>query len=229
MNGIQTKEIDVEVEGKRLSGYLARPAKPGRGVMVLHAWWGLNSFFKQVCDRLGEEGFLAFAPDLMNGKVASTIEEAKKLQAEGDNEAAQATALIAVAWMREQVLAQGDASLAQKGLGLVGFSMGGYWAVALSSLAPDDVSAAVLFYGEGDADYSTVRARFQGHFGGKDEWTEDFWVNKMKAGMQAAGLKTVFYDYPQAGHWFFESDRPDAYRPEDSDLAWERTLEFLKE
>ena len=42
-------------------GFLALPASgPGPGVLVLHAWWGLNETMKSVCSRLAAEGFVAF-------------------------------------------------------------------------------------------------------------------------------------------------------------------------
>ncbi|MCA9959351.1 MAG: dienelactone hydrolase family protein, partial [Anaerolineales bacterium] len=44
-------------------GYLALPATgKGPGILVLHAWWGLNDTIKGVCKRLAAEGFVAFAP-----------------------------------------------------------------------------------------------------------------------------------------------------------------------
>jgi dienelactone hydrolase len=73
------------------SGYLALPAG-GKGVLVLHAWWGLTDFFKQTCDRLAANGFVSFAPVLHHGKTAETIEEAEHLDETRDEAAAQATA-----------------------------------------------------------------------------------------------------------------------------------------
>jgi dienelactone hydrolase len=48
-----------------LSQYLSLPKSgAGAGVLVLHAWWGLNDTFRRFCDRLAGEGFVALAPDL---------------------------------------------------------------------------------------------------------------------------------------------------------------------
>ena len=62
--------------------YLAVPQRgSGRGVLVLHAWWGLNDFFRDLCDRLAAEGFVALAPDLFGGKTATTVAGARRLRA----------------------------------------------------------------------------------------------------------------------------------------------------
>lgn len=67
---------DVQPEG-----YLAFPkTRTGSGVLVLHAWWGLNPFFQDLCKRLARGGFVAFAPDLYHGQLATTIAEAERLR-----------------------------------------------------------------------------------------------------------------------------------------------------
>jgi hypothetical protein len=63
--------------------YIAIPKSgSGPGVLVLHSWWGLNSFFIDLCDRLAENGFVALAPDLFGGRVATTVLAAKALRAQ---------------------------------------------------------------------------------------------------------------------------------------------------
>src|SRR6266516_2822025 len=70
-------------DGRTISAYLAVPEHgSGPGVLVLHAWWGLNDFFKQVCDRLAREGFIALAPDLYHGKTTTSTDEAYQLASE---------------------------------------------------------------------------------------------------------------------------------------------------
>ncbi len=74
---IQKSEIQLKVNDQIANAYLASPKDGGAGILVLHAWWGLKPFFKQVCDQLAERGFVALAPDLYQGKVATTIPEAE--------------------------------------------------------------------------------------------------------------------------------------------------------
>lgn len=50
----------------------------------------------------------------------------------------------------------------------------------------------------------------------------------MEKDLRTAGREVEFHYYPDAGHWFFEADRPDAYNAADATLAWKRTVEFLR-
>src|ERR1041384_2637022 len=124
MNG---QRIPFDVNGQPASGYLPsadQPASPGG--LVLHAWRGLNSFFEDLCQRLASEGFVAFAPDLYDGKIAKTVPEAEQLIANSSSERKQeiATAAIDVLRSRREVI--------KEAISLIGFSMGAAWALELA-------------------------------------------------------------------------------------------------
>jgi len=75
-------ELPVLAQGKETIVYFAAPKSDHMdAVLVLHSWWGLNGFFRCLCDRFADHGFLALAPDLYDGRVAGTVAEAKKLRA----------------------------------------------------------------------------------------------------------------------------------------------------
>ncbi len=218
---VQKSELQLKVNGRTATAYLARPENGGPGVLVLHAWWGLKPFFKQVCDRLAEQGFVALAPDLRNGQIARTVDEAKELMEKSDRHFA-----------GEVVTSAGDYLLGlpdRKGkkIGLVGFSMGGQWSLSVAATRPEQVAATVLFYGAGDEDWGKIRSKVLGHFTDVDEWEDYEYVKKMEGLLKAAGVDVQFHVYPGRAHWFVEEDRPE-YDPAAAKLAWDRTFEFLK-
>lgn len=207
-------------------GYLALPSTgSGKGVLVLHAWWGLNNTIKAFCDRLADAGFVAFAPDLYHGKVADQIAEAEALTSALNGTADQAASDLteAVAFLKERA-GSGDA-----GLTVIGFSLGAYFALELSTSAPDDIRSVVVFYGTGPTDFADSKARYLGHFAEMDAFEPAAQVSELEGLLKAAGRPVTFYTYPGTGHWFFESDRADAYNQAATQLAWERTLAFLRQ
>src|SRR5437870_576915 len=138
----------------------APPTGTGPGVLVLHAWWGLNDTMKAVCTRLAGAGFVAFAPDLYHGQVADNIADAETLGKALDANHLQAKAEIAEAtlFLSERV---GEAD---RGLAVIGFSLGAYYALDLAAADPEHIRSVVVFYGTGDGDYSKSRAAYLGHF-----------------------------------------------------------------
>jgi carboxymethylenebutenolidase len=216
------QDITFDVNGKSVDGYLAFPSQgDAPGVIVLHAWWGLNSFFKRLCDRLAAEGLAVFAPDLNEGRVAKTIEEAKEIMSSLDGQRKHDVAMAGVDFLRAR-------PEVRKGpFALIGFSMGAAWSLVLASERPEDFHKAVLFYGAGEGDFSKVKAEILGHYSDADEWEDINYVRSMENEMRSAGMKTNFHIYPEMPHWFFEEDRPE-FNPQAAKLAWNRTLEFLR-
>jgi carboxymethylenebutenolidase len=206
-------------------GYLAEPPTGGGpGVLVLHAWWGLNDTVRAICDRLAGAGFVAFAPDLYHGQVADTIAGAEAL-----GEALDANHLQAKAEIAEAVTFLADrADQAERGLAVIGFSLGAYYALHLSNADPEHVRSVVVFYGTGHDDFSRSRAAYLGHFAEHDEFEPPSDVDYLEEALRRAGRPATFYTYDGTGHWFFEPDRPHAYDEAAATLAWERTLDFLR-
>jgi carboxymethylenebutenolidase len=216
------QDITFNVNGQSTAGYLALPSESNApGVIVLHAWWGLNRIFKSLCDRLASEGFVAFAPDLNEGRVAKTIEEAKEIMSSLDGQRKYDFAMAAVDFLRAQ------SEIRKEPFALIGFSMGAAWSLVLASERPEDFHKAVLFYGAGEGEFTKVKAEILGHYSDTDEWEDINDVRSMENEMRNAGIKTNFHIYPQMPHWFFEEDRPE-FNPQAAELAWTRTLEFLR-
>ena len=209
--------------GSAGSGYAVVPESgSGPGVLVLHAWWGLTPFFRSLCDRLADAGYVALAPDLYGDDLtADTPDEAEALLAESDPNRTANLVVASISALRSMP-ATPDGRVA-----VLGFSMGGSWALWAAGRMPDDVSAAVVYYGGQDIDFSPARAAFLGHFAEYDEFEPEDNVNYLEAQLHLAKQDVTFHRYPGTAHWFAESDRPVAHDPAAADLAWERTLAFL--
>jgi carboxymethylenebutenolidase len=203
----------------------ATPTEQGPGVLVLHAWWGLNETMKAFCRRLAESGYMAFAPDLYHGTVATTVADAEALGKALDANHLQAKAEIraAAAFLDRRSGQEG------RGLAVIGFSLGAYYALDLAAADPHRIRAVVIFYGTGDDDFSASRAAYLGHFAENDEFEPRSSVDGLEQSLRSAGRRVTFHRYSGTGHWFFEPDRSDVYNRDAAALAWERTLAFLRE
>jgi carboxymethylenebutenolidase len=198
-------------------------------VLVLHAWWGLTEPFQQVCDRLAEAGFVALAPDLYHGKATASIEEAETLAGalNQDEERMRGDIAGSVRFLRQHEaikLADGRSKLA-----VVGFSLGGAYALDTSVRMSQEIAAVVTFYASHPGlDYSGTNSAFLCHFAEDDPFEPVESVAEMEQELQAARRPFTFYTYPGTKHWFFEENRPE-YDAEAARLAWEQTIQFLHE
>ncbi len=218
---IQRSEVQIVANGKPHRAYLASPSNGGPGVLVLPSWFGLKPYFKQVCDRLAEQGYSALGLDYYDGRVGATVEEAQALQEQVESDLDALAAVVSAA--KDHLAAR------QPGqpVGIVGFSMGTDWAVITAANHPD-VAAIVLFYGGWIGDFSKMKSRVLGHYAETDRYQSTERTNGMVEAMKASGVEVTIYTYPGTAHWFMEEDRPE-YNPAAASLAWERTLSFLKQ
>jgi carboxymethylenebutenolidase len=192
----------------------------GPGVLVLHAWWGLNGFVRGFCQCLAGEGFTVAAPDLYHGQVAASVEEAKHLRGTLKGPVVQKELLEGVTYLK----AASSTAL----LGLVGFSLGGWWGLWLAMQPKVPIRKVVIYYAARGGDYAASAASYQFHLAESDVYTSASAIKTQMKCLKDAGRPAEFHTYPSTKHWFFESDRKDAYDAAAAGLAWERTIRFLK-
>ncbi len=219
---------EFQVDGRTISGYLAVPEQgSGPGVLVLHAWWGLTEPFQQVCDRFAEAGFVALALDLYQGKTTASVEEAQALAGALNGDAERVSDDIAAAL---QFLHQYGKTADGRGkFAIVGFSLGGAYALDTSVTMAEEIAAVVTFYAAYPGlDYHSAKAAYLCHFAENDPFESAESVVEMEQDLQAAGRLVSVYTYPGTRHWFFEANCPE-YDAGAAQLAWERTVAFLRQ
>ena len=212
---------ELDVAGQAVRTYVADAAGEGApGVVVFHAWWGLNDDVQAFADRLASAGFFVLAPDLYSGALTAEIDEAKRLTGTVDEDAANAIALAAVDRLAARTGTDGR-------IGAVGFSFGAHWSV-WSATQRDRVGGSVVYYGTtGGPVLEQPGAPVLGHFAEDDPFEGPDDVAAFEEGLRGAGRAVTTFLYPGTGHWFAEPSR-DAYRHEAADLAFQRTVEFLR-
>src|SRR5204862_7585573 len=160
--------------------------------------WRLNDFFKGFANRLASQGFLALAPDLHDGAVATSVEGAKELPSRIADERIKQIVLGATDYLRA------DPSISGHKIGVVGFSMGAAWSLLLSTLKPESVGAVVVFYGTYPVDFSKAQASYLGHYAPDDEWETPADLRATEEKTRGAGREVTFHFYPGTKHWFLE-------------------------
>jgi carboxymethylenebutenolidase len=213
----------IETPDGACDAYLATPsASPGPPVLALHAWWGLNEDFRSFSDRLAADGFTVIAPDLFDGAVLGTVEEAEKFGEELDEEHNAERLLARASSALDHVLALPESRGTRAGV--LGFSFGAVYARWLAKRRPE-IAAIVTYYGgTWEQPGAASRAPWLSHWAGEDPYED---ADEARAAVQAqadAGAIGHFYDNTK--HWFAEPSRPE-YVADAAETAFRRTSEFL--
>ncbi len=207
------------------AGYFVKPSAAGKypGVIIIHENRGLNPHIKDVARRMAAEGFAALAPDYLNG-LGGTPEDADKardmigtLTPEGID----ASSSAALAAVKANPACNGKA-------GAMGFCWGGG---AANSLAVKDrgLAAGVAYYGRqpADADVPKITAPLLLHYASLDERI-NAGIPAFEAALKANGKTYELHIYEGVNHAFNNDTNAARYNKEAADLAWGRTVAFLK-
>jgi carboxymethylenebutenolidase len=208
-----------------IKGYLARPKAAGKhpAVLVIHENRGLNPHIKDVTRRLAKEGFVAFGADYL-APMGGTPEDADKARDMiGDLKAPDA-----VAYSQKAVNALAKIEGANGMVGAIGFCWGGGQVNALAVTGEPDLKAGVAYYGrQPTTGIEKISAPLLLHYAGLDERI-NAGIKDFDAALKAAGKPYEQYVYEGANHAFNNDTNAARYDRTAADLAWGRTVAFLK-
>ncbi|WP_371194537.1 dienelactone hydrolase family protein [Glaciecola sp. SC05] len=207
------------------NGYLVVPENldsQAPTVLVVHENRGLNPYIKDVARRLAKAGYIAFAPDALYplGGYPGNDDDGRTMQRSMQRDLIEQDFMAAATWLKAH-------SKSTSKLGVVGFCFGGYISNLLAASMPEQIDAAVPYYGTPASE--SLQANVTGplliHFAEQDQRVNASWPG-YEAILKAnnADYKAYFYAGAQHG---FHNDSTSRYSPEDAELSWQRTLDFF--
>ncbi len=224
---LHTERIEYRGASGPVRGYLAKPREAaGRlpAVVVIHENRGLNPHIEDVARRLGVAGFLALAPDALSPLGGTPADEDKARDLIGQLNLVQTRQNYeaAVTYLAGRPDCTGK-------VGCVGFCWGGSIVnqVAVHSAT---LAAAVAFYGQAPKaeDVPQIHARLLLHYAGLDSRI-NAGVPGYEAALKAAGKRYEMHRYEGVNHGFHNDTAGVRYDRAAAQLAWSRTLTFLRE
>ncbi|RUV90106.1 dienelactone hydrolase family protein [Mesorhizobium sp. M1A.F.Ca.IN.022.07.1.1] len=228
-NDPRVKGEDITYPGSsgEMKGYLVKPANQSGKlgtVIVVHENRGLNGHIRDVARRVALEGFVALAPDFLSPLGGTPADEDKARDMFSKLDAAQVAAdgVATVAYLKTYQDSNGK-------VGAVGFCWGGGTVNTLAVNAPD-LSAGVAYYGMQPKaeDVPKIKAALLLHYAGLDERI-NAGIDAYKKALDAAHVEYTVYVYDGVNHAFNNDTSAARYDKKAADLAWGRTVAFLKE
>jgi carboxymethylenebutenolidase len=204
------------------TAYVAEPGNSDKkAVIVIQEWWGLNDHIKDITNRYAAEGFIAIAPDLYRGKIATSSDDASKMMHD-----------LAIADGIDTIKNAIAAALDELGIshfGITGYCMGGTFALR-AACELEGLSAAAPFYGDIPEEEVLKRLRTPTVFisGTKDQWINTEKVATLEDITERYELPIESLKY-EADHAFFNNTRPEVYDATAAQDAWAKVVGFFKD
>jgi carboxymethylenebutenolidase len=196
---------------------------PLPAVLVIHENRGLNPHIKDVTRRMALEGFIAFGADYLAPQGGTPADEEKGKEMIGLIKPEDQVSYSKAALKALIVHPQGTGKA-----GAMGFCWGG-GAVNALAVADPTLAAGVAYYGRQApaADVQKITAPLMLHYASLDERI-NAGVADYEAALKAAGKSYELHMYDGVNHAFNNDTNAARYNKEAADLAWSRTVAFLK-
>ena len=188
--------------------------------MLVYEWWGLNDQIKNVARELAQKGFLELAVDLMDGRVATTRNDTKRLIGRvGRTETLELSRKL-LRWLKAHPDSNGR-------IATLGWCFSGGCALSAATVVLDDATAFCGLVNHRTVELRHLKRPVMGHFATHNMWINREMVSLFELGILRAGKRSISHWY-HAGHAFVNSTRS-KYDGADAKLAFKRTLAFLRE
>lgn len=207
-----------------LAAYLARPDSEGvfPGVIVIHEAFGLNDNIRDITRRFAREGYVALAVDLFTGNKAAcmlriisgilfnSLHNGIVLELR--------SALTSLSHMAE---------VDPQRVGVIGFCMGGSYALQLACV-DERLAAASVFYGQNPCPLEAIAQAcpILGSYPANDATARQ--ARKLESALERTTVAHHITIYPDSKHSFF-NDQSRNYNPQAAAAAWRRTLSFFEQ
>ncbi len=215
----------ADIDDRLVYGHFAFPSdmiEPLPAVIVVHDWWGLNDDTRAAANRLASYGYMVLAIDLYSGDVVDDIEDARRKRIPVIENPQHVEANVRQALTFLEVAGTPKTAV-------LGWGFGGRWSLNAAMWFPEDVDAAVVYYGQvtnDDEVLQLIEGPVLGLFGRRDRSVTSETVSAFEEAMQRIGKDVTIHTYPDAGHAFADPARP-TFDAETTADAWRRTAEFL--
>ncbi|MCM5555595.1 dienelactone hydrolase family protein [Pleomorphomonas sp. NRK KF1] len=223
---LEATAVEFPGDGGTMKGYLVHPKSatgPLPAVMVIHENRGLNAHIEDVARRLALEGFLVLAPDFLSPAGGTPADEDKAREMIGalDRMKAVGNAVAAATFLRGREGGNGKS-------GSVGFCWGGGLSLQ-TAVADPGLGAAVSYYGAQPVaeTVAAIKAPLLLHYAGLDDRI-NAGIPVFEAALKEAGKTYELHMYPGVNHAFNNDTSAARYDKAAADLAWQRTVDFLK-
>ena len=223
---VKAEDLTYPGAGGDMKGYLVRPADAtGKlpAVIVIHENRGLNPHIKDVARRMALEGFVALAPDFLSPSGGTPADEDKAREMIGalDGKQTVDNAVATVTYLEGNDLTTGKA-------GAIGFCWGGGMVNKLAVASPD-LKAGVAYYGAQPPadDVPKIKAALLLQYAGLDDRI-NAGIDAYKKALTDNGKDFTIQIYDGVNHAFNNDTSAARYDKKAADLAWSRTVEFLK-
>ena len=232
------KEVSYQAGDTVMKGYLAYDdALTGKrpGILVVHEWWGHNSYARKRAEMLAELGYTAMAVDMYgDGKTADHPDNALKFATavRQNQDMMQARFNAARHYLNSQETVDPELNAA------IGYCFGGSVVLGMARSGAD-LDGVVSFHGSLDglppvADKVTAKVLVAN--GADDPFNSKESIELFKEEMEMAGVDFEFINYPGVKHSFTNPDAnvfgekfglPLEYNAEADKASWQKMQQFL--